>query len=295
MTAATAASDPTLPAGLSVRPLIEADLEAATALSAEAGWNQVSADWRLFLQFGSPLCLTRNGKPLATAATLPYAPRFAWISMVLVSAPERHRGLARWLLRRCSDDLIGRGLVPALDATPAGRAVYLRLGFRDAWTMHRLVGHSGQFPVTGGEGVMVRRLQENDWPEVIAFDTAVFGADRGALLRSLAQRLPQASLVAVRHGRIIGFSLGRDGRVMTQLGPVAAIDGDTAIALIAAALSGISGPVAVDVPDRHAALIKWLKERGFSTERPLTRMVYQGSLPFDDTARLFTIAGPELG
>ncbi len=290
-----AASDRTLPAGVSVRRLAEVDLEAAVALSAEARWNQTSADWQLFFKLGSVVCLTRNGSPIATAATLPYAPRFAWISMVLVTAPERRQGLARWLLRLCVEELVDRGLVPVLDATPAGRAVYLGLGFKDTWSMHRLVGRADQFAPDGWMETGVRRLEENDWPEIVAFDRKVFGADRSVLLRSLAQRLPRASLVAIRQGQIIGFSLGRDGRVMTQLGPVAAADHDAATALVARALSVISGPAAIDVPDRHTALTRWLAERGFSPERPLTRMVYKSSSCFDDTDCLFAIAGPELG
>ena len=60
----------------------------------------------------------------------------------------------------------------------------------------------------------------------------------------LRKRLPQASLVVFRHGRLVGFSLGRDGRVMTQIGPIAAADDDAAIMLLAAALSAVSGQVA---------------------------------------------------
>jgi GNAT superfamily N-acetyltransferase len=295
MTAETAASDRALPPGISARPLTEADLEAAMVLVAEARWNQNDADWRHFLGQGNSVCLTRNGMPIATAAILPYAPRFAWISMVLVTAAERRQGLARWLLRHCVEEIVGRGLVPALDATPAGRAVYLGLGFRDTWSMQRLVGRARQFAAKGGKKIEVRRLQEGDWPQIIAFDQDVFGADRSVLLRSLAQRLPAASFVGVRDGRIIGFSLGRDGRVMTQLGPVLADDNDTAIGLVAAALSAISGPVAIDVPNCHVALTTWLIERGFSVERPFTRMIYQSASCFDDTTRLFAIAGPELG
>jgi len=290
-----AASDRILPAGVVVRPLVEADLEAAVALSAEARWNQTGADWQTFLKLGSVVCLTRNGSLIATSATLPYISRFAWISMVLVTAAERRQGLARWLLCHCVEELIGRGLIPVLDATPAGRAVYLGLGFRDTWTMHRLVGRADQFAADARVGIEVRRLQESDWPNVISFDRSVFGADRGVLLRSLARRLPQAAFVAIHHGRPVGFSLGRDGRVMTQIGPIAAVDHDAALMLVAAALSAVSGPTAIDVPDRHVPLVKWLAERGYSAERPLTRMVYQSSSCFDDTAHLFAIAGPELG
>jgi GNAT superfamily N-acetyltransferase len=290
-----AVSDQSLPSGISARPLTEADLEAASALSLEAGWNQVTADWRLFLQIGRAICLTRNEKPVATAAILPYASRFAWISMVLVTAAERRQGLARWLLRHCMDDILQHGLVPVLDATPAGRAVYLNLGFRDTWDMHRLTGRCGQFAANPVEAVTVRHLREGDWAQIGDLDKTVFGADRGALLRSLAQRLPQASLVAVQNERLIGFCFGRDGRVMTQLGPLVAADSDTAIMLAAEALSSISGQAAIDVPDRHATLVRWLSERGFSPERPLTRMVYRSASSFDDTTRQFAIAGPELG
>lgn len=294
MTAATAASDPALPAGVSARSLADADLEAAMALSAEAGWNQTAEDWRFFLRFGRTLCLTRNDRPVATAAILPYAPRFAWISMVLVTAAERRQGLARWLLHRCVADVVAAGLVPVLDATPAGRSVYLGLGFRDAWGMRRLVGRADRGAAAKAT-ITVRPLLDSDWPQLIALDAEVFGADRTALLQSLARRLPQAALVAERQRRIAGFSLGRDGRVMAQLGPIVAADQDTAFALVTAMPSRVPGPVVLDVPDCHAALEHWLVARGFSAERPLTRMVYQRAIAFDDTARLFAIAGPELG
>jgi hypothetical protein len=187
-----------------------------------------------------------------------------------------------------------------LDATPAGRSVYSGLGFRDAWSMRRLVGLVGRAapaPQAGpaAEGVTVRRLDPADWPQIIAYDAAVFGADRGALLRRLAGRLPQAALIAERQGRLVGFLLGRDGRVMNQLGPLAAESDQVARALLARACAAVALPLAVDVADRHAGLGGWLLTLGFTAERPLTRMVYGTSAAFDDPTRLFAIAGPELG
>jgi GNAT superfamily N-acetyltransferase len=288
-------SDRGLPPGIVARPLHERDLDAALALSQEAGWNQVAADWKLFLGLGGAICLTRNNRPIATAATLPYSGNFAWISMVLVTAAERRQGLARWLLRHCVDDLLSRELVPALDATPAGRTVYLGLGFLDSWTMNRLVARTVRAPTVGQNAVTVRALETGDWPQVIASDTAIFGADRSSLLHRLADRLPQAALVAERAGRIAGFLLGRDGRVMNQLGPLAADDDGIARALLARAIAEVPAPLAIDVPDRHSALSSWLTALGFTTERPYIRMIYGTSLAFDDNARLFAIAGPELG
>jgi GNAT superfamily N-acetyltransferase len=272
------------------------NLDAALALSREAGWNQNAADWRIFLELGSVTCLTRpNGPPIATAATLPYADGFGWISMVLVTAAERRQGFARWLLRACVDDLVKQKLVPVLDATPAGRAVYTGLGFKDCWTVRRLIGRAVQVPVAEQHAARVRSLEARDWPQIIAYDRAIFGADRSALLRRFADRLSQAALVAERGDRIVGFLLGRDGRVMSQLGPVAAEDDGVAWTLLARAIATVPAPLVLDVPDRHAALCDRLTTLGFTVERPYVRMAYGRSMAFDDTARLFAIAGPELG
>ena len=293
-----APSDHRLPAGISARALNDGDLDAALSLSAEAGWNQNAADWRIFLDLGSLVGLFRDdGRLIATAATLPHAGRFAWISMVLVTAAQQRQGLARWLLRDCIERLTSRRLVPLLDATPAGRSVYLGLGFHDAWGMRRLVCRAQQAPRAQAptDGLTVRPLGATDWPQVIAYDADIFGADRGALLRRLAERLPEAALIAERQGRLAGFLLGRDGRLMNQLGPLAAESDQVARTLLAQAFNAVAFPLAVDVPDRHAALGDWLQTLGFLAERPLTRMVHGTSEAFDDSARLFAIAGPELG
>jgi GNAT superfamily N-acetyltransferase len=291
-----ALSDRGLPPGVVARALHERDLGAALALSREAGWNQVAADWRLFFDLGSVICLTRgDGPPIATAATLHHSGSFAWISMVLVTAAERRQGHARWLLRRCVDDLLARKIVPVLDATPAGRTVYVGIGFQDGWTMQRLIGRAPRTPEAKQDAVTVRALAASDWPQLLAYDAAVFGASRGELLRRLAQRLPQAALVADRGGKIVGFLLGRDGRVMNQLGPLSADDEAVAEALLARAIAAMPGPLAIDVPDHHPALGAWLSALGFTAERPLTRMIYGTSSTFGDSRRLFAIAGPELG
>jgi GNAT superfamily N-acetyltransferase len=292
-----AVSDQILPRGIIARALREGDLDAALALSEEAGWNQNAADWRIFLELGRVIGLTRgDGGLIATAAMLPYG-SFAWISMVLVTASERRQGLARWLLRHCIDEVLSRKLVPVLDATPAGQAVYSGLGFHACWTMRRLVAttvrqSSRSVPPAAAT---IRPVEERDWPGIVAYDKAVFGADRSILLRRLAHRLPAAALVAERHGRVAGYLLGRDGRKMSQLGPLAAENEGIATALLAHTVVRVPPPFVIDLPDRHASLGEWLNTLNFRIERPFTRMVYGRSNAFDDSARLFAIAGPELG
>ena len=66
--------------------------------------------------------------------------------MVLVAGAYRRRGLGTRLMHRCIEDLTAAGVVPVLDATPAGRTVYRALGFEDAWGYQRLACARGSEP-----------------------------------------------------------------------------------------------------------------------------------------------------
>ena len=277
--------------------LSPSELDDAGALVAEAHWNQLAADWRIFIAQGRVYAVqTAQGRIVATAATLPYGGRFAWISMVLVAGEYRRRGLATELMRRAVDDLTAAGLVPILDATPDGREVYRQLGFTDSWGFQRLVrreARAATFPSPAG--VVIRPLTDADWPALAAYDAAAFGAERGAVLAGLRGRLPAAELIATRDGRVVGFALGRDGRLAAQIGPLTADNDDIACALAARALDRLDGPVFVDLADAKSALRSYLDARGFTVARPFTRMLYGASTRFDDAARTYAVVGPEFG
>ena len=121
-----------------VRVLGPTDLGAAGALVTEAGWNQVEADWRIFLELGHVMGIDIPGEGVvATAATLPLGPDFGWIAMMLVATQYRRQGLGRQLLGQCILDLAAQGLTPGLDATAAGRELYQRYDFQDAVAITR--------------------------------------------------------------------------------------------------------------------------------------------------------------
>ena len=284
-------------------------LAEAQALVTEAGWNQVTADWRIFLELGtvyavraplrhSPaktgvnaLSLGEGARVIATAATLPYG-HHAWISMVLVAAGHRRRGLATRLLDRCIADITGSGRVPVLDATPAGRTVYVPLGFRAAWGFTRLTSQRRSIAAHVG-AIEVLPITDSVWPALCAYDAAVFGADRSEVLARLRGRLP-ANLFAQRGGHITGMLLGRDGRTASHLGPLIAEDDATAMALLAHGLR-IDGPVYIDLSDAKSDVRGWLEASGFSVQRPFTRMLLGRAESFDDLRRTFAVIGPEFG
>ncbi len=298
MAPATEISDLTISVKLSLSP---AELDDVAALIAEAHWNQVAADWRAFLALGRVYAAaTPSRRIIATTATLPYGGRFAWISMVLVASSYRRRGLATLLMRRAIDELVAGGLIPVLDATPAGRAVYRGLGFADCWSFERMLRRTPTLPSPAcgggiGRGVAVRAMRDDDWSQLCALDTATFGAERNAVLASLRGRLPCAELVAETGGRIVGFMLGRDGRLASHLGPLIAESDAIAEALLTRALCDTAGPLFIDLADAKSATKAYLQQQGFAVSRPFTRMAYGSAIRFDDPARTFAVVGPEFG
>ena len=81
------------------------DLQAAQRLVAAAGWNQVVADWEMFLEDGRIFgCKDEQGRIVATAATMPYR-QVGWISLMLVDEAWRRRGLATRLMSACIETL----------------------------------------------------------------------------------------------------------------------------------------------------------------------------------------------
>jgi GNAT superfamily N-acetyltransferase len=270
-----------------------ADLADAEALVAEAGWNQVAADWRMFLDFGTAYAVHEQGRVIATAAWLPYE-RCAWISMVLVTAAQRRRGLASRLLHRCIADVTRAGLVPVLDATPAGAKVYAPLGFRAAWGFARFASEQRAIPLAEASAA-IEPITDAAWPSLCAYDAAVFGNDRSQILARMRGRLPPADLVARRHGRIAGMLLGRDGRTASHLGPLIAEDDEVAKVLLAQALLRIDGTVYVDIADAKPGVRAFLEASGFAMQRPFTRMLLGRDRSFDDVARIYAVIGPEFG
>lgn len=270
-----------------------ADLADAETLVAEAGWNQVAADWRMFLDFGTAYAVRERGRVIATATWLPYE-RCAWISMVLVAAAQRRRGLATRLLHRCIADVTRAGLVPVLDATPAGAKVYAPLGFRAAWGFARFAAAR---PVTqpAEAPAEIEPITDEIWPTLCAYDAGIFGNNRSQVLARMRGRLPPADLAARRGTRIVGMLLGRDGRTASHLGPLIAEDDDVAKALLARALRRLSGTVYVDVADAKPSVRTFLEASGFSVQRPFTRMLLGRERSFDDVARTYAVIGPEFG
>ena len=234
-----------------------------------------------------------DGALAASTLALPYGERFAWIAMVLVLPAHRRRGYASRLLRVALEEMKQQKRVALLDATPAGHAVYVQEGFRDFWGFKRFALSAGNF-VPGNKEI--RQLEQKDWKPILQLDAPAFGGSRELVLRNLAARQPKAAFVAERDGQVIGFVLAREGREAMQIGPLVARDAAIARELLGAALARAGAPVYVDIADHAAPLQSWALARGFSVQRPFTRMAHgpEAAAP-GDASLVYCPAGPELG
>ena len=93
-----------------------------------------------------------------------------------------------------------------------------------------------------------------------------------------------------------GYTFGRHGHDFEHLGPIVAVDGDTAERLATACLGAHGGrPFVVDVPLGQASWQQSLEALGFRYQRPLIRMAKgSGDIPGDPTQQ-FAVLGPEFG
>ena len=259
------------------------DAQAGLALSTEARWNQNEADWRFFLSRGLVFGVRAGTRLVATAALLPYSAGQAWISMVLVTADFRRRGIATQLVDACLAAAAKRGLTTWLDATPDGATVYGPLGFEPTLQLRRLRLTAAQ------PGGAIGSLSDGNPDVLAARDADVMGFDRGSLLSEFAAR-PGSRVLS--DGQAI--ALVRDGRTARHIGPLLAERADQALALVGAIVHSEAGPWLIDAIHSQEAFLSGLVTSGWTIERPFQRMRF-GPATISSTHPPFAVAGPEFG
>jgi ribosomal protein S18 acetylase RimI-like enzyme len=278
------------------RNMTHEDIASGLMLCRYAGWNQVSEDWQIFLDLnptGCRVAFDEAGKVVGTVTTISYDDHFSWIGMVLVLPEKQRQAIGTQLLMEALQLLSNQSTVK-LDATPAGRNVYLKLNFVDEYRINRMHhdGNSFQpFPPSS-----VRAMLDTDFPDVFKLDCKVFGADRRGVLERNYKRAPKYALVAEAKGQISGFCFGRPGYNFDQIGPVIAQRFEEAHNLLLGALSQAQRkPIIVDAPDHSPAWTEFLSALGIVVQRPFIRM-YRGSNSHPGVpAHQFAITGPEFG
>jgi GNAT superfamily N-acetyltransferase len=134
---------------LPIRSMNADDVPWGMKLKDQAGWNQTPADWQRLLALQPQGCFAAeyDGQVVGTTCVTCFG-AVAWISMVLVDASYRGRGIGTRLMEHALAYLEGKKIKTArLDATPLGRPVYARLGFAAQYDIARREGTAEPIPV----------------------------------------------------------------------------------------------------------------------------------------------------
>jgi GNAT superfamily N-acetyltransferase len=276
---------------MDIRLLTQADIPAAMHLKELAKWNQTERDWQRLLELEPKGCFAAccDGKLVGTATTTLYGSSLAWIGMVLVDPEYRRRGIAKQLMKTAMEYLRRTGVATIkLDATPAGLPVYEALGFVVEGIIER---HSCYIdsPRIGSKAL----FNANRLEAMIALDHMAFAANRSRLL----QLLRDDSLIepAIVHtGSLQGYALARRGAHAHYIGPIVAINEAVAPSLLSSLLERMpAGHVYVDYLTGFAGVD--LQRFGFAKQRELYRMRCGAPFKAGSGAKIFAIAGPEVG
>lgn len=270
------------------------DIADGLSLCRQAGWNQLASDWEIFLHLSPNQCIVANkgSKVVGTVTTIRYQKKISWIGMVLVDPAYKRQGIGIQLMQEALQILCREETIK-LDATPAGREVYLKLNFVDEYALSRMVRIASEKQLNVSSAQTVHK---NDLPKIINFDREIFGADRQPILEWMWEGAPRYAFIAEEKNEVQGYCLGRNGHNFIHIGPIIAKNLEIAKDLVSAALNNCMGhSVILDILHFEPAWREWLISVGFAEQRPLIRM-YRGSNRFPGVPeRQYAILGPEFG
>lgn len=268
-----------------LRTLSLDDVPAATRLCREAGWNQIAADWLRLLKHEPQGCFAAEvqGSLVGTVTTTCYGQDLAWIGMMLVSETHRRQGIATSLMNHALEYLRGRDIrCVRLDATPAGQAVYEKLGFQPEQVFSRWSRDGSD---SDANAMASRR---DPLTEVhLAIDQHAFAADRSSWLKGLAN---DSQVITDRRG----YGMMRSGYLADYLGPIVATNAESAKAITLQLLDRSPATrIFWDVFDPIAE--QAAQSLGFRAERPFVRMRTGAAPAKPPTGIQFAIGDPGTG
>ncbi len=269
-----------------------ADLPLGLRLSAEAGWNQIPADWQRFLDLQPDGCFVAeyDGTAVGTTTTCIFG-SVAWIAMVLVAEKARGRGIGTALMEHALRFLDERGVATVrLDARPMGQPIYERLGFVE---QYRIAHYEGTLPAAP-RVASVEDATSGCWEELMDLDEQITRTDRRRLLRRLFTEHPRNVRFIRRDGHSCGYWTARPGKKTIRIGPCIATASAGPLLLADACHRHAGQRVSIDVPVANEAAVQWLESHGLTAQHTLMRMC-RGTPVVEQVECLWASSGPEKG
>jgi GNAT superfamily N-acetyltransferase len=276
---------------LALRSLGISDLPDCLDLAESRGWEREADHWAILAKVGHVVGLDHPDHPglAGTVAISAYGDNLGAIGMLLVSSDVERQGIGRYLMSQALERLQVASVL--LCATPEGYPLYVDMGFKDCGYSYELSGR-GLFSGFAWPSY-VRRYLVEDWESLRGFDRDSLGADRTRLLKRLLKAGGDC-VVAEGQGGISGFAVAWRNMDSIVIGPVLAVDMDTACALIASLCSRFSETCVLYLGLEQIGIRAWALNHGFTERRSLPLMAHGDIAPPGYSTRYFALASPAL-
>jgi len=288
-----------MPTPIQLRLFTEDDLDFADRMREKTGWNQRRDDWARYRRHEPGGCFVAewDGHPAGTVTTTRYGDDLAWIGMMLVDPAYRRRGIATALMEGAMDYLRERNVrCIKLDATPEGRPVYERLGFRAEWTLERWEWEPAETETDAGNAGTPPAEDDRDRIDaVMDLDRAAFGADRLAWLRALAADARRVKIRRDGSGDVSAYGMLRPGLEADYFGPQVADPPEAAAGLVEDLLAGRDRRIFWDLPAENDAARDLAARHGFARTKSILRMWTGEERVEGNARRQFASGDPSTG
>ncbi|EMI13835.1 gnat [Bacillus stratosphericus LAMA 585] len=274
------------------RSLTLDDIPDLVALSKEVDWPDYNAEELTSLLTNGHFTgfTTTDGQVISCAGLFQYD-SVASIGAVIVS--ETHRGLG--LARQMIDTLLRHSdpSVPVvLTATVQGQPVYEKIGFQTAGYIHTYKAQkTNPSALHPSHQIHLFPADETHLPSIERLDEKGAGTNRSNFLIKRMERAAFKLIAKDEHHEITGFAFGVETPANLMIGPLAANDEQTALALIQSLLTSYSGAFRIDMQEEtverlHASLV----EAGFTKTNVAHFMMIRGNEKQNDSALLYFLA-----
>jgi hypothetical protein len=227
---------------------------------------------------------------VGSSSSVRYGDDFGFFGYWIVLPEFRNKKIGYKLIKQSMDYFGNRNV--GLDGVQEQMNNFEKSGFKTAFKNIRF---SGVVTDLGPIPYKTIDLRNFDFPELLAYDSVMFGVPRSKFLKMWIDQPESKALGIVENGKIRGYGVLRPCPNSYKIGPLFADNYEIAESLFNSLVDGIENvPIIMDIPEPNKDALKLAKTYGLNKYFELTRM-YTGEplkLPLN---RIFAITTPELG
>lgn len=275
-----------------IRPMQMSDLETAVGWAAQEGWNPGLYDVASFYTTDPQgfLMGELNGEPIASISAVAYDDTFGFIGFYIVHPEFRGKGYGWQIWQKGMEYLGDRNI--GLDGVLAQQANYRKSGFSLAYRNIRYQGSFSQSQTKSGD---LRNVSQIPFQQLLEFDSRFFPVPRPRFLQAWIAQPASIALAKCDGDTILGYGVIRPCQVGWKIGPLFAIEADTADELLRNLVAYTNGATCyLDIPEPNPAALDLVRNHQMTPVFETARM-YTKQAPHCSLAGIFGVTTFELG